>query len=76
MHPGLHRELDYDNYRVEPHRYYSIQHAPLRAVAAGSTDRRYDPSKTDVPEAVVLPVTPVAPPKSRKPPVAKVASKR
>ena len=54
VHPGLHRELDYDNYRVEPHRYYSIQHAPLRAVPAGSTDRRYDPSKTDVAEAVYV----------------------
>ena len=30
VHPGLHKELDYDDYRVEPHRYFSIQHAPLR----------------------------------------------
>jgi choline monooxygenase len=54
VHPGLHRELDYDNYRVEPHRYYSIQHAPLRAVHEGSVGRRYDPSKTDVAEAVYV----------------------
>jgi choline monooxygenase len=30
VHPGLHKELDYDAYRVEPHRYWSLQHAPLR----------------------------------------------
>jgi choline monooxygenase len=54
VHPGLHKELDYDNYRVEPHRYYSIQHAPLRPVHGGHTDRKYDPSKTDVPEAVYV----------------------
>jgi choline monooxygenase len=29
-HPGLHRELDYANYRVETFRHYSRQHAPLR----------------------------------------------
>ena len=52
VHPGLHKELDYDAYRVEPHRYFSIQHAPLRPVHGGNPDRRYDPSRTDVPEAV------------------------
>jgi choline monooxygenase len=41
VHPGLHKELDYDAYRVEPHRYYSLQHAPLRPVAGG--DRKYLP---------------------------------
>ena len=54
VHPGLHKELDYDNYKVEPHRYFSIQHAPLRAVHGGNPDRRYDPSKTDVAEAVYV----------------------
>ncbi len=54
VHPGLHKELDYDAYRVEPHRYFSIQHAPLRAVHGGATDRRYDPAKTDVAEAVYV----------------------
>lgn len=54
VHPGLHKELDYDNYTVEPHRYFSIQHAPLRAVHGGTTDRRYDPSRTDVAEAVYV----------------------
>jgi len=54
VHPGLHKELDYDNYRVEPHRFFSIQHAPLRPVHGGATDRRYDPSATDVPEAVYV----------------------
>jgi choline monooxygenase len=29
-HPGLYREIDYENYRVEPFRYYSVQHAPIR----------------------------------------------
>jgi choline monooxygenase len=31
VHPGLYKELDYDAYRVEPHRYWSLQHAPFRA---------------------------------------------
>ncbi len=54
VHPGLHKELDYDNYKVEPHRYFSIQHAPLRPVHGGNTDRKYDPAKTDVAEAVYV----------------------
>lgn len=54
VHPGLHKELDYDQYRVEPHRYFSIQHAPLREVHGGNADRFYDPSKTDVGEAVYV----------------------
>ena len=54
VHPGLHKELDYDQYRVEPHRYFSIQHAPLRPVHGGNADRFYDPSKTDVNEAVYV----------------------
>lgn len=41
-HPGLFREVDYDQYRVETHRYYSKQHAPIRDVAPGDLrDRRY-----------------------------------
>ena len=51
VHPGLHKELDYDNYVVEPRRYFSIQHAPLRP-HEGSGDRKYDPSAAEVPEAV------------------------
>ena len=54
VHPGLHKELDYDQYRVEPHRYFSIQHAPLRAVHGANTDRYYNPAETDVPEAVYV----------------------
>ena len=54
VHPGLHRELDYDRYRVEPHRYHSIQHAPLRAVHGDGAGRRYDPARTDQPEAVYV----------------------
>jgi choline monooxygenase len=30
-HPGLSRLLDYSQYLVETHRYYSCQHAPLRS---------------------------------------------
>jgi choline monooxygenase len=33
VHPGLHKELDYDAYRVDTKRYYSYQHAPVRASA-------------------------------------------
>jgi phenylpropionate dioxygenase-like ring-hydroxylating dioxygenase large terminal subunit len=39
VHPGLYKELDYDQYRVEPHRYYSLQHAPLRS--GDGPERRY-----------------------------------
>ena len=35
-HPGLFRELDYANYRVDTHRYYSSQFtAPIRPAARG-----------------------------------------
>jgi choline monooxygenase len=47
VHPGLHRELDYDQYRVEPHRYYSLQHAPLRPVSPHAPDRAYVPQPGD-----------------------------
>ena len=53
VHPALHKEIDYDSYRVEPHRYSSLQHAPLRPSSRGADiDRKYDPSKADIPEAV------------------------
>lgn len=54
VHPTLHKEIDYDSYRVEPRRYSSIQHAPLRPMGGAGVpvDRQYDPSKTDVAEAV------------------------
>lgn len=54
VHPGLHKELDYDSYRVEPHRYFSIQHAPLRPLSGSSPNRKYDPTRTDTPEAVYV----------------------
>jgi choline monooxygenase len=53
VHPGLHKELDYDRYRVEPHRYFSIQHAPLRPPRAGAA-RRYVPERDEPPEAVYV----------------------
>ena len=41
-HPGLFRELDYDQYRVDTFRHYSKQHAPIREVEPGDVrDRRY-----------------------------------
>src|SRR5260370_5797456 len=43
-HPGLFKELEYDNYRVETFRYYSKQHAPIRELKLGEgpgRDRRY-----------------------------------
>lgn len=41
-HPGLFRELDYDQYRVETYRHYSKQYAPIRDVEPGDArDRRY-----------------------------------
>jgi len=40
-HPGLFRELDYANYRVETFRYYSLQHAPIRPPREGQEGRRY-----------------------------------
>ena len=41
-HPGLFREVDYDQYRVDTYRYYSKQHAPIREVGPGDVrDRRY-----------------------------------
>ncbi len=39
VHPALHQELEYDEYRVELHRHYSLQHAPIRAGRGG--DRKY-----------------------------------
>ncbi len=43
-HPGLFRELDYDEYRVDTFRYHSFQHAPFRPASdnpAHDVDRRY-----------------------------------
>lgn len=43
-HPSLMRELDYQRYRVDTHRYYSSQFAPIRppCPSAESESRRYD----------------------------------
>ena len=43
-HPGLFREIDYAQYRVDTFRYYSSAHAPIRALKDGELegrDRRY-----------------------------------
>jgi choline monooxygenase len=34
VHPGLNREIDYGGYWTETKRYYSIQHSPIKRVAA------------------------------------------
>ena len=39
IHPALYRELDYEKYRVEAHRYHATQFAPLRP--SGGEDRTY-----------------------------------
>jgi choline monooxygenase len=41
VHPGLYKELDYDQYRVETYRYYSRQHAPVRPVRESEESRQY-----------------------------------
>ncbi|MBC8100439.1 MAG: Rieske 2Fe-2S domain-containing protein [Armatimonadetes bacterium] len=54
-HPGLFRELDYDNYRVETFSDYSKQHAPIRPAKAGDVrDRRYIRDETSESEAQAL----------------------
>src|SRR5262249_35898909 len=40
-HPGLYRELDYANSRVDPARYYSSQYAPIRPARETTGTRRY-----------------------------------
>ncbi|HYE76090.1 MAG TPA: SRPBCC family protein, partial [Blastocatellia bacterium] len=35
VHPELNRELDYNNYRTETKRYYSIQHSPIKQSTKG-----------------------------------------
>jgi choline monooxygenase len=40
-HPGLFRELDYAQYRVDTFRYYSSQYAPIREKQVDGSDRRY-----------------------------------
>ena len=46
-HPGLYRELDYENYKVETHRYHSRQLAPLRPVTGSGAGRRYAEVRPD-----------------------------
>jgi choline monooxygenase len=53
VHPGLYREIDYDAYRVDTFRYYSIQHAPIRGDESKGYRgvRRYKPEKDDPADA-------------------------
>jgi phenylpropionate dioxygenase-like ring-hydroxylating dioxygenase large terminal subunit len=41
IHPALFREVDYERYRVETHRFHSRQLAPLRSGGGGDRDRTY-----------------------------------
>ncbi len=43
-HPGLFRELDYKQYRVDTYRYYSSHYAPLRP--ADDANRRYSSTES------------------------------
>jgi choline monooxygenase len=47
VHPGLHRELDYERYAVEPRDSYSIQHAPFRPLKGAASERRYVAPSTE-----------------------------
>ena len=47
VHPGLHKEIDTDHYVVEPHRFYSRQHVPLRPLEAHQGERKLVPSAGD-----------------------------
>jgi choline monooxygenase len=40
-HPGLMREIDYANYRIDTYRYYSQQFAPIRAMKAEENAERF-----------------------------------
>ncbi|MFN7938275.1 MAG: SRPBCC family protein [Bryobacteraceae bacterium] len=42
-HPGLFRELDYAQYRVDTYRWYSSQYAPIRPVREGEQRQYADP---------------------------------
>ena len=44
VHPGLFKELDYAAYRVETHRLYSAQIAPIRPAPRGRASRQYSPT--------------------------------
>ena len=59
VHPRLFRELDYESYRVEEIRYYSMQHAPIRelkpARSAGRSARRPPARRDDGPLLLALP---------------------
>ena len=52
-HPGLMREIDYTQYRAITYRYYSQQHAPLRAMKPGDEGERfYQPGQQAMNEAL------------------------
>ena len=47
VHPGLHKEIDYDQYRVELHRWFSLQHAPIRSGRGGNRQYQAAPGQED-----------------------------
>src|SRR5262249_36081265 len=49
VHPGLNRELDYNEYVVEPHERYVRQFSPIRGSQTGdATPRRYQEAREDL----------------------------
>ncbi len=48
VHPGLFKELDYAEYRVETFSRHSSQIAPIRPVADGTSGRYYTPGEADL----------------------------
>jgi choline monooxygenase len=49
VHPGLNRELDYNEYVVEPHARYVRQFSPIRGAQTGdATPRRYQEAREDL----------------------------
>jgi len=49
VHPSLNRELDYNAYTVEPHRWHVRQWSPIRGAQAGDkTPRRYQEAREDL----------------------------
>ncbi|MGH9334481.1 MAG: aromatic ring-hydroxylating oxygenase subunit alpha [Vicinamibacteria bacterium] len=45
VHPALFREVDYENYRIEAHRFHATEFAPLRP--GGGGERTYPQTKDD-----------------------------
>jgi choline monooxygenase len=51
-HPGLMREIDYANYRIDTYRYYSQQFAPIRAMKPEDAAGRFYAPGSDLQEVL------------------------